>query len=458
MAGDVNAAAAQRDAAAQTADARSEFTASPAYRQYVIWLLFAVYVFNFVDRQILSILIEQIRKEFHFSDTELGLLSGLAFALLYSTLGIPIARYADRHNRVNVIAISLFVWSLFTAITGQARSFTHLLLARIMVGVGEAGCSPPAYSLISDYFEPKRRATALSIYSMGIYAGIFVGFLVGSEIAQRFGWRAAFYVVGLPGVLLAVLLKLTLREPPRGFSDPGRAVALEPPPVRLVLSTLWAKPSFRHLSLAAALHSFVGYGVNGFNAAFLQRSHGMGLVEVGRWLALIAVVGGVSGTYLGGWLSDRYANRNQDQRWQLWVPGISTILNVPLALLTYTLPDKYLILCLMIPTGAIGTMYLGPTFAITQTLVGIRERALAGALLLFIINLIGLGLGPLLTGVFSDAFARSFGGDGMPEAAAVAEGLRWSLCVMVCVNLWSGFHYMRGSRTLRADMTLAQKA
>jgi sugar phosphate permease len=207
--------------------------------------------------------------------------------------------------------------------------------------------------------------------------------------------------------------------------------------------------------MAAALHAFVGYGVGGFNSAFLMRSHGMSVGDVGTALALISAFGGLAGTYMGGWLADRYSNRNQDQRWQLWVPGISTLINVPFALLVYTLPAKYAVLSLMIPTVAIGAMYLGPTFAITQSLVGIRERALAGALLLFVINLIGLGLGPLLTGVLSDVFKARMTGDGISEAAAVAEGLRWSLCVMVCVNVWSAFHYIRSASALRKDLQTA---
>ncbi|HKU37184.1 MAG TPA: MFS transporter, partial [Polyangiales bacterium] len=191
----------------------SSAEASPSYRNYVLWLLFIVYVFNFVDRQILTILIQPIKDEFEFSDTQLGLLGGLAFALLYSTLGVPIARYADRGNRVSIIALSLSVWSVFTAVTGLATRFWHFLLARMLVGVGEAGCSPAAYSLISDYFERERRSTAVSIYSMGIYGGVFLGLLVGGQVAQTYGWRAAFFVVGLPGVLLAAAVKLTLREP-----------------------------------------------------------------------------------------------------------------------------------------------------------------------------------------------------------------------------------------------------
>lgn len=432
------------------------FHVTEAYRTYVIWLLFFVYVLNFVDRQIVTILTEEIKAAFDLSDKQLGLLGGVAFAILYSTLGVPIARLADRSNRVNIISIALFVWSLFTAATGLAKSFFHLLAARICVGIGEAGLSPPAYSLISDYFTPERRARAMAIYSMGINGGVFVGFLVGAWVADHWGWRNAFFVVGLPGVAAAFVVKATLREPPRGFSEPGGVPkAAEPPPVGLVFRELWAKRSFPHLALAASLHAFVGYGVGQFGRSFLTRSHGMDVGEVGPWLAFISAFGGAAGTYLGGYLADRFAVRKGDRRYYLWVPGISTLINVPLALLVYLLPSKYAVLALMFPAGAIGAMYLAPTFSTTASLAGVRERALAGAILLFFINMIGLGLGPMLTGMLSDWFNASLAAGGMDKAQASAQGLRYALCVMVCVNLWSALHYMLGARTLRADLDSA---
>jgi MFS family permease len=451
------------DQGAVVAEARAvtqddaKFVVSDNYRYYVVWLLFTVYVFNFVDRQILSILVQPIKQELGFSDTQIGLLGGLAFALLYSTLGIPIARRADRSSRVNIISVSLLIWSSFTALSGLARGFWQFLFARVFVGVGEAGCSPAAYSLIADYFEPKRRSTAISIYSMGIAGGNCLGLLVGARVAHAYGWRAAFFVVGLPGVLLALVLKLTLREPPRGFSDAVR-VTEAAPPVRQVLGTLWAKPAFRNLSLAAALQSFVGYGIGSFYPAFLMRSHAMSLAEASRWLALIMVAGGAIGTYGGGWLADRLASKRRDARYQVWVPGISLLINFPLALFAFTLPVKAVVLWLMIPMVGIGAMYLGPTFATTQSLVGLRERALAGALLLFIINLIGLGLGPLLTGVLSDAFKAHLVAQGVGPTEAVAQGLRYALCSMVSVSLLAAFHYQRAARTLRRDLELGNAA
>ncbi len=437
-------------AAAPSQDKAQSFSISEGYRWYVVWLLFGVYVLNFVDRQILTILMEPIRKEFNFSDMQLGLLGGLAFALLYSTLGIPIARLADRNNRVNIIAISLFVWSLFTVLTGRAQSFVQLLMARVAVGIGEAGCTPPAYSILGDYFEKKRRTTAVAIYSMGIYGGVFVGYLVGALVAQSYGWRYAFYVVGLPGIVLALVVKLTLREPPRGFAD-GVVTAVETPPVRDVLGRLLVKPTFWHLALASALHAFVGYGVNGFHPSFLIRSHGLSVAEAGVVLSVVSAVSGIGGTWLGGYLADRYSNGRNDVRWQMWVPGIATLLNVPAAVLAYTMPDKNLVIGTMFVSLVLGVMYLGPSYATMQRLVGIRERALGSSLLLLVVNLLGLGLGPMLVGAVSDLMNKRFLAADMAADLAKAQGLRWALAIMVCINVWSFVHYMIAAKTLSRD-------
>ena len=428
----------------------ANFKVSNGYRWYVVWLLFVVYVLNFVDRQILTILVEPIRKEFNFSDTQMGLLGGFAFALVYSVLGIPIARIADRKNRVNIISIALFVWSFFTVLTGRAHSFAQLFAARVAVGIGEAGCTPPAYSIIGDYFEKARRTTAIAIYSMGIYGGVFVGYLVGAQVAEAYGWRMAFYVVGVPGIVLAFILKLTLREPPRGYAE-GVYVAATPPPVKEVLGKLLTKATFWHLALATALHAFVGYGVNGFHPSFLIRSHGLTVGEAGTILAIVSAVSGVGGTWFGGWLADKLTQSRADVRWQLWTPGIATLLNVPAAVLAYTLADKDIVIATMFVSLVFGVMYLGPSYATMQRLVDVRERALGSAVLLLVVNLIGLGLGPTLVGVVSDIFYSGFLADGIAEPLAKADGLRWSLIVMVCINVWSFVHYMIGAKTLVKD-------
>lgn len=416
---------------------------TPRYANYALGLLLGVYIFNFIDRQILSILMEKIKEEIQLSDTELGFLGGIAFALFYTIAGLPIARWADRGSRTNIIAISVLVWSLFTAFTGAARNFWMILVARIGVGIGEAGCSPPAHSLISDFFPPERRGTALSIYALGIPIGGSLGTLVGAWVGQAFGWRTAFVVVGLPGILLSLVVWATLREPVRGRSEAAAPVERESESIREVLRFMAGLRSFWHLSFAGSLHAFVGYGAAYFVPSFFARVHGMGLAERGSWLAAIGLVA-VAGTYLGGALGDRLAHR--DVRWYMWLPGIATIAGVPIALGYYLSPDPYVALLLFgIPAGIAGPMYLGPTFAMTQTLVKPHMRAVASAILLFILNLIGLGIGPWFVGFVSDALAPRYGN----------ESLRWALVSIVSIgNLWSSVHYFLAARTLARDLTV----
>jgi MFS family permease len=435
----------------KTAAPAQEFEVSEGYRQYVVWFLFVVYVFNFVDRQILTTLMEPIKNEFKFTDTQLGLLSGLAFAMFYTTFGIPIARLADKHNRVNIIAASLLVWSAATAVTAFARNFWHLFFARIMVGIGEAGCSPPAHSLISDYFEPKRRSTALSIYSMGVYGGTFLGLLMGGVVAQRYGWRAAFLIVGLPGILLAVLLKLTIREPPRGFAEGGAHTVKEAPPMGTVLETLFAKASFRHLAFASGLHAFVSYGVSAFYNSYLIRSHGFTVAEAGIWLAFIVGIGGLSGTYLGGTYADKLTQRHNDSRYMLKVPALSNLIALPFAAAAFMMSNATLVLVCLFIYVAFGTMYLAPSISATYRLVGPRERALASAMLFLVLNFIGIGVGPSLTGFISESLKEYFVGRGATPAQAIADGLRYALALIVFMFAWSTYHYYRAMRTLRED-------
>ena len=421
-----------------------------AYRYYVAWLLCGVYTLSIMDRQLVAILVEPIRKEFALQDWHMGLLSGFAFAIFYTVLGVPLARLADRNNRVTIIGVSLLVWSAFTGLTGLARTFVHLLIARVGVAIGEAGCNPAAYSLIGDYFEARRRATALSIFHMGGYIGSFLGLLLGGWIGHTYGWRVAFLLVGLPGICVALLMKLTLRELPRGFSDPVRVVA-EPPPVGQVVRALLAKTSFRHLAFAAALHNFAVYGVGNWYAAFLMRSHGMNVAKAGTILAICTVIGGAAGTYFGGMLSDRLAARRHDSRYYLWVPALSLIIGFPLSQGVLLFEDTSIVIALLTPVVMCSAAYLAPSITATYGLVGIRERALASAVLLFIINLIGLGLGPLFAGLASDQLRQMFLERGLSEAEALGEGLRWSLRIVVTANLWSAAHYFIATRTLRAQ-------
>jgi MFS family permease len=416
------------------------------YRAYALGMLLLIYVFNFVDRSILAILLEPIKREFQPSDTALGILSGIAFAVIYSTLGIPIAIWADRGSRKTIISLSLLIWSGMTAVCGLVTSFWQLVLARIGVGVGEAGCSPPAHSMISDYFPPEQRGRAFGIYSLGIPIGASFGVFAGGWINEIFDWRTAFLVVGIPGVVLAIVSQLTLREPVRGASE-GMVAHGEAPSALEVARVMWSRRSFRHLALAGALHALVGYGVGAFNAAFLMRSHGMGTGEIGTWLAGIGLVAGSFGTYYGGALADRLAPR--DERWNVWVPALSLVAALPFSFGFYLFDDKYLALLSAIPPAVFGAMYLGPTFKTTQALAELRMRAVASAVLLFIMNLIGMGLGPVAVGIASDVLLRVGGlGD---------QSLRFALLLVTAANMWAVMHYLVAARTLRADLVATSR-
>ena len=420
---------------------KKDFDLNPFYRSYALSLFLLVYIVNFIDRQIFSILIEPIRAEISLSDTQLGLLGGIAFAIFYTFAGIPIERWADVGVRKNIVSLAIVIWSAMTVFTSTAKSFGMLLVARIGVGIGEAGCSPPIHSLIADLYPERKRATALSIYSLGIPIGGALGTLIGGWVGEYFGWRMAFLVVGFPGILLALIFFLTIKEPPRGYSEPGGIPARKKEvPLKQTLQFMWKLNSFRHMAFAGSLHAFVGYGVALFLPSFFIRVHGFGLAETSTYLFFIGLTG-VIGTYLGGYLSDRLGVK--DRRWYLWVPGIATMISVPFAALFYTTGDPYLAVLLAIPGAILGPMYLGPTFAMTQTLSPLVMRSLASAILLFVLNLIGLGLGPLFAGFLSDLWRPEFG----------EESIRYSLLTLaVAGNFWSAFHYYLGSRALRSDL------
>lgn len=414
---------------------------SERYRSYALGLLLVVYVFNFIDRQILTILLEPIKQDLELSDTALGFLTGFAFAFFYTFAGIPIARWADSGSRTTIIALGLFLWSAATALTGFARGFVHLAAARVGVGLGEAACSPPAHSLISDYFPPERRATALGIYALGIPIGGAIGTLAGGWINELFDWRTAFLVVGLPGVALALVTRLTLREPPRGRFDAPAAAGAQRESIREVFAFLWGLRSFRHMSFAAALHAFVGYGAAAFAPSFLIRIHDFSTGELSTWLAGIAITFGSLGTYLGGSFTDGLAQR--DVRNYLRVPAWATVAYIPFALLFYLWPDGRQAMLAYTATAMLGLMYLGPTFALTQNLAKPSMRALASSILLFIINLIGLGAGPQFVGLLSDQLTPQYG----------TESIRWALLSTVSIgSAWSAAHYFLASRTLEADL------
>ena len=413
-----------------------------ATRRYVLGVLVAVYTFNFIDRQILSILLEPIKRDLGLSDTQLGVLGGLAFALFYATLGMPIARIADRSNRRNLVAAALAVWSAMTALSGLVGNFWQLLAARIGVGVGEAGCSPASHSIISDYYPARRRATALGIYALGIPFGTLFGLVAGGWINDFFGWRVAFFVVGLPGLLLALLVRFTIREPPRGHAE-GRVASDALPGMWETMRYLMQKRSFRHFAFGAALTAFVGYGFVQWTPAFFVRSHGMNVRDVGTVLGFIIGIAGGVGIWLGGALADRLGER--DPRWYLRIVALGIVIAWPFSVGAFLAESVPLALALLVVPVLLGNFYQATTFSQTQGLVGLRMRAVAAAVLLFIINIIGLGLGPTVVGVLADALHERFG----------VESLRYALVLCSLVNLWSAVHYYVGANYLAEDLEKA---
>lgn len=409
-------------------------------RNYVLVLLTLVYTFNFIDRQLLSILQESIKLELLLSDSQLGLLTGFAFALFYVTAGVPIARLADRSNRRNIVAVSVGLWSFMTAISGLVQNYSQLLAARVGVGIGEAGGSPPSHSIVSDIFPPEKRASALSFYSTGVNLGILFGFLFGGWLNEFFGWRIAFMVVGIPGIILAVIVRATVKEPIRGLIE-NKVASDKQVPFKQVVTVLWKRKTFRHLALASGLNAFAGYGTANWLASFFIRSHEMTTGELGTWLALSTGLFGAIGILLGGILADKLGKA--DKRWYLWVPGIATILVAPFMLFTLLTGSQYAaLLCAFIP-GLLQNVYLGNSIATTHSLVGLRWRSTSSAILFLVLNIIGLGLGPFAVGYLSDFLSPSLG----------TESLRYAMAALLpTVMIWSSIHFFIASRTLQKDL------
>jgi MFS family permease len=412
------------------------------YRNFVLLMLTLVYVFNFIDRQILVILQESIKKELHLSDTQLGLLSGFTFAIFYVTMGIPIARSADKRNRRNILTVSLSIWSLMTFFSGLARNFLQLLLARIGVGIGEAGGSPPAHAMISDYFPPKKRSTALSIYSSGIYLGMLVGFLMGGYLNQHLGWRKAFFVVGLPGVLFSILFFLTVKEPEKGATDlPGNS-ATDPVSLATVVRFLFSKKTFAYLALATGLHVFCMYGLLNWTPSFLARLHGLKSAQIGALLGPIYGFCGAIGSFTGGALTD-YLGKT-DKRWYLKGPAYAVLFSILFAagfLFLSNLPTA--LICLGCCTF-LQSMYLGPSIAVAHSLVPASMRAITSAILFLSLNLIGLGFGPLVVGILSDKLSPSLG----------TESLRWAMSIVLVVSVASSLLFFISAKNMTADLKL----
>jgi predicted MFS family arabinose efflux permease len=376
------------------------------YAWYVLGLLFVTNMLSLIDRSLVGILITPIKRDLGASDTAMGLLVGFTFVVFYTGLGIPLARWADRGVRRSLVAMALTVWSAMTSLSGFARSYWELAFFRLGVGAGEAGSAPASHSLVADYFPPARRGRALALLGAGSYVGGSLGLLAGGWLNRFVGWRNAFLWIGLAGVLWGVLVRASLREPPRGQMDrPGSE--LGELPLREALRALLATRSFVYLQLGGSLYVLSGYGISSWIAPFFERVHGVALHVVGTRIGLIGLVCGLAGSFLGGWLSDRLVRR--DARWFLWQPALACLLTLPFTASFLLAPSADLAFGLYAPHALIHALYVGPVYALQQAVVKVRLRALAAAIHLFLVNLIGLGLGPFVIGALNDLLRPSLG-------------------------------------------------
>ncbi|MFT6311174.1 MAG: MFS family permease [Porticoccus sp.] len=469
---------------------------STSYRKYVLSALLTVYLFNFIDRTIINILTEPIKQAFGVEDWQMGLLGGPAFAVLYTFIGIPIARFSEKNHRVWIITGSVALWSLMTVLCGFATSFIGLLIFRIGVSIGEAGCTPPANSIIADYFIPTKRSTAVSIYALGVplggmaayvFGGYIAGSLDGASVAGVLsswgwgwavnvldwknieGWRIAFVVVGLPGILVAVIFKMTVKEPPRGYTDPPEMQGKEQVSFAEVLKILAQKPSYWHITMGVTIASFVNYGVSQFFVSFLIRTHQLSIFDASIKVAMILAVMAAIGTFMSGYLADRYSERYPKAL--AWIPMIALLGSTPMFIIGYLLDS----LLIAIPILMVGTMllytYLCPLYAVPSGVVDSRMRATSVAVTLFIVNLLGYGLGPPLIGALSTILNSLFLSGIDPSLTleackatnlvtaaqtacntANAEGLQWSMIIFKCLYIWAAVHFYLGSKTLQRDM------
>ena len=414
-------------------------------RRYAIVVLAVVYMFNFVDRQILAILLPSIKEEFQVGDTVLGLLAGTAFALFYVILGIPIARLADRRNRRNLIALAVAVWSGMTALSGFAANIWQLTLARIGVGVGEAGCSPPAHSMIADLYPPEQRSSAMGFYTLGISAGIMLAYLAGGWVVQNMGWREAFFIIGLPGLLLALIVRFTLPEPRRGASEERRDSGSQPELI-IVVRFLLERRSFLYMSIAAGLSAFVGYSIINFMPSFIDRSFGVGIAVIGFWLGLIYGIAGGAGFYFGGYFADRIGRAGHRKAMEFI--ALSTVASALFYGGVFLATSVTVCMTLLVVPAVIANFYLAPVLSQTQSLVSLRMRAVASSLVLLVINVIGLAMGSPITGFISDLLEPTLG----------VESMRYSLLIVSSVMLpLAAWCYFRAGKYIDQDLQRADE-
>ena len=441
-------------AAAPTAAGSPAMPFSKAYTRYAMWLLLGIYIVNFLDRQVVNILAEPIKNDLGLADWQLGLMSGLAFAVFYTFLGIPIARLAERKNRAFIIGGAVAAWSGFTALCATAGNFWQLIAYRIGVGVGEAGCTPPAHSLIVDYIPKEKRASALAFYSMGTPIGGLLGLVMGGIVADAYGWRAAFLVAGVPGLLFAALAFFTLKEPRRVMASHAAGIAVASATFTQTMAYLTKRKTFWFIAFAAAIKAFIGYGHAPFTASFFLRNHtaeiagladDFGLKSVGFLglaLGLISGTAGAIGSWVGGWIADKYGKH--DLRAYMVAPAIASLVTIPVYIFALSIESAGTALFVLAINAFLGTLWYGPVYGTGQSVVPPHMRATAAAILLFIINLIGLGLGPLAVGMLSDWFNKGLG-------LGPAQGVRWALISASLFGLIAFACFWTARKTIREE-------
>lgn len=413
---------------------------SPGYKRYALAALTAVYTLNLVDRGLMMLFLQPIKQDLQLSDTQMGFLTGIAFGLFYATLGLPIARWADRGHRVRITSIAIGLWGLTVMACVFVTSFIHMALARAAAAVGEAGCKPPTYSLVGDYFpDPSERTGAMAIYMAGGLLSNLVSLVVGGWLNELYGWRITFLIMGVAGLILAVIIRYTVVEP-RTLTRLATLSAEALPPMRTVLLSLWRNKSLRHLSLALILLYMMGMGLNPWYGAFMIRSHGMDTRELGLWLGLIFSIGGIGGVLAGGYIASRWFANNE--RGQLRLSAVTVALLVPCFIAFLTLPQKYQALMALVPLVVVFTVFLGPTYALMQRLVPDNMRATMMAAVMLLANLIGFGAGPQVVGILSDWLLPTFG----------IDSLRYAMLMLSFVALWAGIHFWMVGRTVQADL------
>ncbi|MDG1387537.1 MAG: MFS transporter [Halioglobus sp.] len=413
---------------------------SQYYRYYVLIILTVVSMVNIMDRLIMSILLEDIKAEFAMTDTQLGLLAGLAFALFYALMSIPIARWADVSNRKNILAGALIIWSGMTALCGAATGFVSLFLARLGVGIGEAGGSPPSYSIMADYFKPSERARAMGIYFTGAVLGTGGGLIVGGLLGEWLGWRMTFFVLGVPGVLLGVLLYFTVKEPPRGRYDTGNQASKEATDLQRTLKSLARNKVYVRVSISFAMLTMVGYAMAMWLAPIMLRNFDVSLGKVGLYLGITYICGGIPGPLIGGYLTDYMVKL--DSRWRAWIPAIAVVCSVSTFWFCLSAESLWEFLGFFALTYAIFMIPQGASMSLLQSSVGSGERALGTSFALLVNSMVGLALGPLLIGILSDALAPTYGAKSLNYALMTVCGIA-ALIATLCY-LWTSKAMLAG--------------